>query len=392
MSFSSVLACCGFAVALAAPARSAEHETNAWPVRVAQKNELGTVISWQGAGPLFFAQPIADGRTARGFRPLYLEKQGATAGQVSEQSLLYPFFVYRTNGEWYTWSIFNLINRHGQQTPAADAQDKGFDVWPFYFSRETGSPESSYHALFPIAGTVKNRLFNERATWALFPLYLRTENHGLIATSAPWPFIRIVSGSGNSGFALWPLFGRRGKPGVYHSEYYLWPLIYRNVSHLDEATPTEQVGVLPFYARDRSAESVSETYLWPFFGYTDRTSPYRYHQTNYFWPFLVQGRGDDRYRNRWAPLYTHSIINGTDKTWVMWPLLRREQWTATGLVHTKNQFLYVLYWSHQQRSASNPQLAPAEKRHMWPFFSAWDRRRGPTAAPGFQSDRGLVAE
>lgn len=372
----SLLACIGLALAVALPAQAGEHERNAWPIRVAQKDGSNTVISWQGAGPLFFAQPLSEGRRAHGFRPFYLKKVSPLPGQVSETAFLYPLFVYRTNGEWYTWSVFNLINRNGQQTAEADAKDKGFDVWPFYFSRQTGIPESSYRALFPIAGTVKNRLFIERATWLVFPLYLQTEKRGLVSTSVPWPFIRIYRGNGNSGFALWPLFGFRGKPGVYHNQYYLWPVIYKNVSHLDRPVPTEQLGVLPFYARDRSEESVSETYVWPFFGYTDRTSPYRYHQTNYFWPFFVQGRGDERYRNRWGPFYTHSIIKGTDKTWVMWPFYRQEKWTESGLAHRKTQFLYVLYWSHQQRSASNPQLAAAEKRHIWPLYSSWDNGAG----------------
>jgi len=83
--------------------------------------------------------------------------------------------------------------------------------------------------------------------------------------SLPWPFIRVISGNGNSGFALWPLFGWRKKPGLYHREFLLWPLLYRNVSHLDEPQPTEGHGFLPFYTHESSPGVVSENYLWPFF-------------------------------------------------------------------------------------------------------------------------------
>jgi hypothetical protein len=381
MPLHRLLAGLGVAALLATTAFPSGRELNGWPVRVAQTDDAGTVTSWQGAGPLLFSRPLDGGRSARGFRPFYLEKH-ASDGRTTEVDVLYPFFIYQNDGDYSRWSIFDLINRtiYRNSVSNASAQSpdapRGFDVWPFYFSRQTGSPEDSYRALFPIAGTVKNRFSNERATWALFPLYLRTENHGAVATSIVWPFVRTLSGAGNSGFALWPLYGQRSKPGVYHNQYALWPLLYRNVSRLDEGTPKESIAFLPFYARDRDGSSVSETYLWPFFGYTDRTAPYRYHETHYLWPLFVQGRGDDRYRSRWAPFYTHSLIKGTDKQWWMWPLLRRENWTDDGLVQTKTQFCYFLYWSLRQQSARNPQLASAHKTHVWPLYSGWNNGAG----------------
>ena len=34
----------------------------------------------------------------------------------------------------------------------------GVDVWPFYFSKETGDPATTYHALLPVAGTIKQQM------------------------------------------------------------------------------------------------------------------------------------------------------------------------------------------------------------------------------------------
>lgn len=354
-------------------------EQNIWPAWVAQRDVAGGIQEWQAVGPLFFRKPLPEGMTARGFRPFYFEKHNG-AGALTEWSFLYPILVYRTDGEVYRWSILNLINLHAPEpvppgTPATTSHS-GFDVWPFYFSRQTGSPDTSYRALFPIAGDIKQRLYNDRLTWVLWPLYFRMENRGAIMTGVPWPFLRFVSGNGNSGFALWPLFGWRGKPGVYHSEFYLWPLIYRNQTHLDQPQPSEAFGVLPFYSRDRAPGMISETYAWPFFGYSDLTAPFRYHETRYFWPLLVQGRGEDHYINRWAPFYTHSVMKGVDKTWYMWPLIRHQEWTTAGIVQSKTQFFYFFFWSLLQRSATNPNLARAELLHMWPFFSYWDNGAG----------------
>ncbi len=376
MSLRQLFACIGLTAGLAQPIGAAEREHNAWPVSVTQVDAQGATQSWEGAGPLLFKQPLDEGRTATGFRPFYVRKRDA-AGRLTEASFIYPILTYRNDGDAYRWSLLQLVNLSGPQRGApTQGNYDGFDVWPFYFSRQTGSPETSYRALFPIAGTVKDRLFNERISWVLFPAYLRTENRGVTATSILWPFVRTIHGAGSSGFALWPLFGWRGQPGVYRSEFYLWPLIYNSVSRLGEPVPAESFGVLPFYSREHSAEAVSETYAWPFLGYTHRTAPYRYDETRYFWPLFVQGRGDDRYRDRWAPFYTHSIIKGVDKTWVMWPLFRQQRWVDGKVAQVRTQFLFFIYWSLEQRSTTNPHAAPAEKTHYWPLASVWDSGTG----------------
>jgi hypothetical protein len=275
-----------------------------------------------------------------------------------------------------------LINRSGPAAGGAPVaspngeRTEAFDLWPFYFSRQTGDPATSYRALFPLGGTIKNRFGDDRIDWVLFPLYGRFQKRERVEWDAPWPFVRTFRGGGHSGFALWPLFGWHNQAGVARAHYYLWPLIYKDESHLDEPVPSVSLGVLPFYAVDRRPGSVSETYLWPFFGYTDRTAPYRYHETRWFWPLFVQGRGDDRYINRWAPFYTHSVIKGDGKTWVLWPLWRQQTWTEDGLMQKKSQLLYFVYWSLQQRSATNAALAPAEKTHFWPLLSVWDNGAG----------------
>ncbi|MBI5382192.1 MAG: hypothetical protein HZA31_09865 [Opitutae bacterium] len=355
-------------------------ERNAWPLVVTQEDAAGQVISRQGGGPLVFAQPRAEGGRAEGFRPLYLLRKDA-AGATREVDLLYPVFTYRTDAGTYRWSLLSLINQSGRLADAPaptpqTAEPEAFDVWPFYFSRQTGDPATSYRALFPLAGTVLNRFGNDRMEWWLFPLYGRFQKGEKVVHTMPWPFVKTIAGGGHRGFALWPLFGDREQAGVSRSQFFLWPLVYKDESRLDQPVPTVSLGALPFYARHTSADTNGETYLWPFFGYTDRTAPYRYHQTDWFWPLFVQGRGDQRYRNRWAPFYTHSIMKGYDKTWVLWPVWRQARWTEAGLAQEKTQVLFVVYWSLRQSDPAHPQRAAAEKTHLWPLFSAWDNGAG----------------
>jgi hypothetical protein len=372
----------GLAAALVV--RLAAEEQNAWPVRVAQTGETGATRSWTGAGPLLFAKPAAAGGTVSGFRPFFVRTTD-DGGDLREATVLYPLYLYRRDNETYSWSVFQLINRSGPRAGTVAAPDEGagreaLDIWPFWFSRDTGSPETSYRALFPVAGTVKHRLGYDRLSWTLFPLYARIEKRGAVTMLTPWPFIQTTRGS-ERGFALWPLFGWREKPHEFHRRYLLWPLIWNNTHQPPPeappgAAPSHQSGFLPFYTSSTRPGFTDRNFAWPFFGYTDRSRPYRYHETRYFWPFLVQGRGEHRSVNRWGPFYTHSLVKGVDKTWVLWPVWRHSEWTDANIAQAKTQLLFFLYWSLEQRSTTNPAAAPAEKTHLWPLFSAWDNGAG----------------
>ena len=55
--------------------------------------------------------------------------------------------------------------------------------------------------------------------------------------------------------------------------------------------PRRDTAFLPFFSRSTGPGYVNETFVWPLFGYTERTAPVRYSEQRFLWPFLVQGRG-----------------------------------------------------------------------------------------------------
>lgn len=363
-----------------------EREANAWPFIARQLDAEERTVAWNAAGPFLFRQPASDGGTVSGFRPLWVQRHNAQ-GDFRAGYFLYPLFSYTVDENTYKWSLFELIRRTNRRAsagaPTSVFDERGeFEVFPFWFSRVTGDPEMSYRALFPIHGTIKNKLSFERLSWTLFPLYVQNEKRGAVTTSTPWPIVRVTRGAAH-GWGIWPLFNYVDRPGVSYDATYLWPLGYNSIRQpapdAEPGTPPRRnVGFLPFYARSTGPGYRDETFLWPFFGYMDRTLPARYHELRYFWPFFVQGRGEDRDVNRWAPFYTHSVKEGYDKTWYMWPLVRRAKWTNRehDLQHEKTQFLFFLYWSEVQRSASRPRAPEASMRHVWPLYSAWDNGAG----------------
>jgi hypothetical protein len=362
-----------------------EIERNAWPVLVRQTSATPAPAQWTAAGPLLFGRMMPDGSgTETGLRPLWFEQKDLK-GNFRAGFFLYPVFSYRQDETTYQWNVLELIRKTGWRAGARAPQSRyegvhDFEIWPFWFSRQTGDPALSYRGLFPVAGTIKNKLGFDRASWLAFPLYARTEKRGVVTTSVPWPIVRITRGAAH-GFGLWPLFETRERDGAYKQETILWPLGYNNTTYPAADAPAgtppkRQIGALPFYALHTGPGYRDENFLWPFFGYTNTTQPARFHETRYFWPLLVQGRGDQRYVNRWGPFYTHSIVKGYDKTWYAWPVVRHAEWQDRGLVMSKTQVLYFLYWSEHQRSATNPAKADAALTHVWPLYSEWHNGAG----------------
>lgn len=352
--------------------RTAEAEFNVWPFRVTQLDGAGQSLTTNLLGPIYTDYPADIAHSLQVVRPVWYDEM---MPEGRNTYFLFPFFSWQERPGYRRFSFFELIN-YRRQTESDNSENRGFDVWPFYFSRDTGDPETSYHALFPIAGTMKYRLGKDRLSWVLFPLYGQTAKGDMRTTYAPWPFIRVVGGDGHHGFGIWPLFERREREGDYRNQFYLWPLFYKNESNLSDPVPEVKFGALPFYARESGPGHFSETYAWPFFGHSERTQPSEYRETRYFWPFFVQGRGTNKYVNRWGPFYTHSNVKGYDKQWFLWPLVRHADWQDGDVEQTKDQFLYFVWWSLEQRSLANPAAAPATKRHLWPLFSSWNNGAG----------------
>jgi hypothetical protein len=306
----------GFAVQ-----RAVALEVNYWPLFTGERDEEQRYHSVEMAGPIVFGRSTPT-EEIFGVRPFFVGFVEREADRGSFH-LLYPIFNLRHRPYGRSWDVFNLIRFQSFTPEEADAS-RSLHLFPIVFWREDPDPERSYFGIFPVAGSAQNFFTYDEATWFLFPLTARFSRGDVTTYAMPWPFIRVVRGPETSGFHLWPLYGQVARENVSSHRYWLWPLGYSVERELWKEEPFQAFGFLPFYARSSSDRAVSQTFIWPFFGYTDSQRP-EYSETRYFWPLLVQRRGSS-YRNRWAPVYTRSIRAGTDTRWVMWPLHRYSTW------------------------------------------------------------------
>lgn len=306
-------------------------------------------------------------------RPLWVRLEEQQRDVVNTH-VIYPVFSHWQRGSDYSWRLLNQVRGSSLDVGGKDVDT--FEIWPFFWHRDSGDPETSYTAVFPIAGTLKNRLFHQRIDWVLFPLYSRFTTRHHVDDVYLWPIFRYRSGPASRGFGVFPIFGHFERDRAYNNTYALWPFLYNNYRYGKEEQPYHALGVLPFYARETAAGLKSESFVWPFFGYTREWDPRpRYGEIRFFYPFIVQGRGEEKYVNRILPLYAHEQRPGYEKHWYLWPLLKTEERDlGSGLISERQSLLYFLYWNEVQRAEL--QGFEARKTHLWPFYSYWNSGTG----------------
>ena len=339
-------------------------ETNLWPVYVQQSGSpVGRPDHVGSLGP-FIAETERDSVDIFSIRPFYTTFHDRETGDRSSY-LLYPLVNWKDYGEVNTKGSQRII-----QLRDFDSSDQSYtQVFPFYFHNKTNDPETAYRAFWPFAGNLKSRFWRDEITFYAWPLYVQTVKDGEIRTHTPYPFIQNLSGPESNGFGFWPFYGHFEREGHYDKTYALWPFYYNEYHNLNEETPYQRLGVLPFYTRETAAGLKSETWAWPFFGYTREDAPRQeYWENRYLWPFFVQADGKKRTVNRWMPFYTHETKPGVDKRWYLWPILKRKTFQESGYVRDRTSVLYFLYREEKFIFADTT----ARKSTLWPLFGYWN--------------------
>ncbi|MFA5257670.1 MAG: hypothetical protein WC360_05915, partial [Opitutales bacterium] len=303
----------------------------------------------RAAGP-FYEHDLFDDTEITALRPLLVNSQNS-ATDTEWTSSLYPLFTRREYPGGSRWNVFELLVGSKAVSPTGNTISS-LDLWPVFWHYDTGVSAESYDAVFPIAGTLRNRLFFKRIDWFAFPVFLRLEQPGHVDTCVLWPVFRRRDGVDESGWALWPLYGHFEGVGKYDNTFAIWPIFYDNYRKQSVALgggQMHQFGVLPFYASETAPGLKSESWVWPFFGYTTENAPRKnYDEIRYLYPFWVKGQGEEKSVNRWLPFYAHETKPDYAKTWYAWPLIKQEQSLTAGLNIHKETLLYFIYKNEVQ--------------------------------------------
>jgi hypothetical protein len=338
---------------------------NAWPLIVAHKE--GTFFAdpqVQLGGPLFVQREGKNHQLVT-LRPLWTRYTDMTR-EDTRTHILYPFYNRASGNGFERGHVLNLL-----RWSRVEERPLTLELFPFFFLKDS-VPQRTL-ALWPLGGTLHNRFGRDRIDFALWPAYVRTRRDSERRDHYLYPFIRTLSGPESRGWGVWPLWGEFEKDGDYHHRWALWPIYYDYKDKLDEAVPYRRMGILPFYARETGEGLYSETWGWPFFGYTREEAPrVAYFEWRYFWPFWVQGSGDEREVERWLPLFARESGPGYTKRWWLWPLLKTEEIEMEGRLRERQTALYFLYRNERQALSEGE----ARLNTLWPLWGYWQDGAG----------------
>ncbi len=350
-------------------------ENNWWPVFVRQEDSpSGRPDQTTSLGPIFSIKET-DIQRIVSFRPFWTSFYDSRLDEKTGH-ILYPLINLKDTPTRDSDNAFLLV-KYFKDDPR---QRTYFHIFPFIFYNDLKTePEESYFAFWPFGGVTKDRFWRDRISFVLWPLYVRTVKGDETRYHFPYPFLRRLTGPHSRGGGFWPFYGHTERDNDYEHTWAAWPFYYNYHDDLDKPVSYHRFGVLPFYSRETGDGLMSETFVWPFFGYTRETGPrIEYSENRYFWPFFVQGRGEERYKNRWMPFYTHewrsSGFSGMkdEKHWYLWPVLKTRTLTEPGLVRERTSVLYFLFREERQHFADTV----ARKSTLWPLYGYWNNGNG----------------
>ena len=350
------------------------------------------------AGPLVHEFPLTfeDGQRAEAVGPMFYYESSKAFEQWAftpfltyrrdrfidgeEVDIVYPFVTYDRFGEEYKWRFFLMTSFSGGRKQ--DDQSRRFTLFPIVFSQWTRGESMDYFAIFPLGGTIRERLNRDEIRFLLFPLYSRTRKGDMVTDNYLFPIFHRREGQGLRGWQFWPLAGHETKvPGVatngwgdvelvpgHRKTFVLWPLHFRHDLELGTTNEVRFRVWLPIHVRQRSPARDSTSWLWPFFTYTeDRAGQYR--EWDMPWPLVVFARGEGKQVDRVWPFYSRARNRTMQSDFYLWPIYKYNR--SHSAVHDRER-MRLLFFLYSRTSLCYLETGEKDLRwDLWPLFSRW---------------------
>ena len=260
-------------------------------------------------GP-FVSYKSSEDEKEYGFRPIFYNYKNYKKDRTSFD-FLYPFSTHRTFEGDTKFQMLVYIFYYKSDVRPSGFVEKDFTLFPFIFSKQAENPEESYFAFFPFGGKLKNKYGKDQISFFMFPLFLQTKKEGVTNNNFLWPFMGYYTGEGVKGGRLWPLYGKRYKPGVFSESFALWPIFLNREADF-MGFQAHARAVMPFYYGLDFPGRKQRTYLWPFFNTIDNTKD-GYKRWDMPWFFVTITRGQHPHEQALAPIFQKTEGGGRNR-------------------------------------------------------------------------------
>jgi hypothetical protein len=332
---------------------------NFWPLFQYTSNPIEGISEIEGLGP-FFLWKKEPHRRQWGIRPLLYWTENETES-LRRLECLYPFGKYQVKegekrGYLAPWSLYK------------EEEFDGKKKWDFqFFSFFIGETEkgADYFGLFPLFGTLLDRYGKEEIHFYLWPIYGESTSEGVRTTNLFWPFFSFIEGEKKRGYRFWPIYGKREEIGISQTEFFAWPLFFRQRKGMDTEDPIDERMFLPFFVSKKSKHFESRTYLWPLFSFArDRLTGFE--QLDFPWPIFQSLKGENLKGVKIFPLYGNKVEEGEMKrTFILYPLYQLEE---DRMGDVQERTIRILLLSRIRTAGVDQDMKKERSLRIWPFF------------------------
>ncbi len=338
----------------------------------------------EAAGPLLWTETTPS-LSGWGLNP-FVSFRSEPEVERTQIEFLYPLVSYDRYGSQDRWQFLQLLSwGGGRSTDGSDTQR--FTVFPFYFQQESTDPAKRYHALLPLYGTLKNRLFRDEIRFVALPVWVQTRKRDVVTDNWLVPFFHRRHG-GAQGWQLWPVYGTETRavltrtngitdlpevvPG-HEKRFLLWPFGLSEVTGIGSENTTTNRAILPLFALRRSPQLDNTTLLWPFITHTVNREV-GYEEWGAPWPFVGWANGEGKHARRLWPLYGKASNTNVSSGFILWPAYVHKQLVTENLLREQTRGLFYV-WSDV--SEKNRQTGEEyRRRSLWPLAHHWKDRTG----------------
>jgi hypothetical protein len=369
------------AFCVAQPVRAQTNTLSAGPLAHVFPLTLQPGTRFETLGPLFYRQHSVS-NTLWAIPPLIARTTDNDPDiDMTEMDILYPLLSYDRFGAEYRFHILQVFSFSGGKTLENHVDKDRFTLFPFYFQQRSPDKSLNYTALFPLYGTLKNRLFRDEIHFVAFPVYGQSRKKDVVTDNFLYPVFHLRHGNGLKGWQVWPIFGHEFKglttktngwgdieQVAAHDKWFaLWPFYHHNDLELGTDNPQKIRILLPVYSIYRSPLRDSSTYLWPFFTYTDDREK-KYHEYGLPWPLVVFARGEGKTVNRVWPLFGKAKNEFKQSDFYLWPIWKYNRTHAEPLDRERTRILFFLYSDLIERNTVTGDAL--KRKDFWPLFTA----------------------
>ncbi|MFC1467699.1 hypothetical protein ACFLQY_03295 [Verrucomicrobiota bacterium] len=261
-------------------------------------------------GPLL-EQRATDKYYVDSVRPFITHWENET--RVAEQyEVLWPLYERWYFGQESNWRAFVIFS--GKRFDAAEENGR-YRSWflPIYFQGRNVEGED-YHAVFPLGGNIYEFLGRDKITFALFPIWGKSNVGDQRTTSVLWPIYSRTKGPQDDRHRVFPIYGYSTRKDQWHKQFVLWP-IWTHARYTGKREGTSWI-LFPIYGHGKVGQEETTYVIPPLFRFT--RSP-KQNVTNCPWPFLQFASGKTEKAYVW-PIYGHKESDGNVRRFLLWPL------------------------------------------------------------------------